>query len=210
MVDAAVHALRLAELELAAALRRARKQGVKAWRDAPSGRRRELRFLRPFHLGGHAPSATAAGARRPCRKGDEFRVRKRKTAALCALLLLAAAVGTACGAAQSPVSPDAAWDRDGIPMQPAPPPSAWDRARAWLVPATVYGEVVPSEEGRARYELVCSMTTAYALRGLFLDLKRYAGKKVVARGYIRGAGGRGRPVFWAVRIVPLDPAGAEG
>ncbi|MBC7105595.1 MAG: hypothetical protein H5T97_06635 [Firmicutes bacterium] len=51
-VDAAVYAVRLAELELAAALRRAREEGVKAWRDAPSGRHREPRFLRPFRLGG--------------------------------------------------------------------------------------------------------------------------------------------------------------
>ncbi|MGB9886287.1 MAG: hypothetical protein ACPLRW_04740 [Moorellales bacterium] len=51
-VDAAVHAVRLAELELAAALRRAREEGVRAWRGAPAAGRREPRFLRLFRLGG--------------------------------------------------------------------------------------------------------------------------------------------------------------
>ncbi|MGB9886288.1 MAG: hypothetical protein ACPLRW_04745 [Moorellales bacterium] len=91
-------------------------------------------------------------------------------------------------------------------MRPAPLPSLWDRVRAQLVPATFYGEVVFSEAGGGCWELVCSKTTTYVLRSLFMDFKRYEGKRVAVRGYVRGADGRGKPVLWAVRVAPLDRA----
>ena len=89
-------------------------------------------------------------------------------------------------------------------MQPAPPPSLWDRVRARLVPATLYGEVVSSGAGEADYELACSMTTSFVLRSLFLDFKRYEGKRVLVRGYMRGADGRSKPALWVVRVTPLE------
>lgn len=111
---------------------------------------------------------------------------------------LAAAPLVACGRGAEPAPPAGG----GISIQPAPL-SIWDRLLALFVPATVYGKVVFSEVGGGRYELVCSETTTYVLRGIFLNFKRYVGKKVIARGYVRGTDSRGKPVLWAVRVVPL-------